>query len=153
MFLLEVERIEAQLKEVEGKYHIADEESKEANQSYENIKSEYEKLEQDMASMDDKIASIRDEMSASTVTKGKLEGQINVLNEQIHTAEMTDEHLKSRLDSIDREKQERIESRRYIRSGKAGTRHRACGGGDGKRDGGRAAADHSGGDRALHRGH
>lgn len=111
MFLLEVERIEAQLKEVEGKYHIADEESKEANQSYENIKSEYEKLEQDMASMDDKIASIRDEMSASTVTKGKLEGQINVLNEQIHTAEMTDEHLKSRLDSIDREKQERIESR------------------------------------------
>ena len=28
MFLLEVERIEAQLKEVEGKYHIADEESK-----------------------------------------------------------------------------------------------------------------------------
>lgn len=111
MFLLEVERIEAQLKEVEGKYHIADEESKEASQSYENIKSEYEKLEQDMASMDDKIASIRDEMSASTVTKGKLEGQINVLNEQIHTAEMTDEHLKSRLDSIDREKQERIESR------------------------------------------
>ena len=56
MFLLEVERIEAQLKEVEGKYHIADEESKEASQSYENIKSEYEKLEQDMASMDDKIA-------------------------------------------------------------------------------------------------
>ena len=49
MFLLEVERIEAQLKEVEGKYHIADEESKEASQSYENIKSEYEKLEQDMA--------------------------------------------------------------------------------------------------------
>ena len=111
MFLLEVERIEAQLKEVEGKYHIADEESKEASQSYENIKSEYEKLEQDMASMDDKIASMREEMSQSTVTKGKLEGQINVLNEQIHTAEMTDEHLKSRLDSIDREKQERIESR------------------------------------------
>lgn len=140
MFLLEVERIEAQLKEVEGKYHIADEESKEASQSYENIKSEYEKLEQDMASMDDKIASIREEMSQSTVTKGKLEGQINVLNEQIHTAEMTDEHLKSRLDSIDREKQERIESQRYIRSGKAGTRHRACSGGDGKGDGGRAAA-------------
>ena len=111
MFLLEVERIEAQLKELEGKYHIADEESKEASQSYENIKSEYEKLEQDMASMDDKIASIREEMSQSTVTKGKLEGQINVLNEQIHTAEMTDEHLKSRLDSIYREKQERIESR------------------------------------------
>ena len=111
MFLLEVERIEAQLKEVEGKYHIADEESKEASQSYENIKSEYEKLEQDMASMDDKIASMREEMSQATVTKGKLEGQINVLNEQIHTAGMTDEHLKSRLDSIDREKQERIESR------------------------------------------
>lgn len=45
------------------------------------------------------------------MTRESWKDQINVLNEQIHTAEMTDEHLKSRLDSIDREKQERIESR------------------------------------------
>ena len=111
MFLLEVERIEAQLKEVQDKYQIADRELKEANEAYEGVKSDYEKMEQDMALMDEKINTIRENLSNSTVMKGKLEGQINVLNEQIHTAEMTDEHLKSRLDSIDREREERLASK------------------------------------------
>ncbi|MDD7636751.1 MAG: chromosome segregation protein SMC [Clostridiales bacterium] len=111
MFLLEVERIDAQLKEVQDKFQIADRELKDANEAYESAKSEYEKMEQDMALMDEKITTIRENLSNSTVMKGKLEGQINVLNEQIHTAEMTDEHLKSRLDSIDREKEERLQSK------------------------------------------
>lgn len=111
MFLLEVDRIEAQLKEVQEKYRIADQELKDANGAYESAKSDYEKMEQDMALMDEKITNIRENLSNSTVMKGKLEGQINVLNEQIHTAEMTDEHLKSRLDSIDREKEERLQSK------------------------------------------
>lgn len=111
MFLLEVERIETQLAQVQEKYQIADRELKDANESYESVKSEYEKMEQDMADLDEKINAIRDNISNSTVMKGKLEGQINVLNEQIHTAQMTDEHLQSRLASIDREKEERIKSR------------------------------------------
>lgn len=111
MFLLEVERIEGALKEVQEKYNIADQEMLSAKESYESVKSEYERMEQDMAAMDEKLNSLREGLNHSTVMKGKLEGQINVLNEQIHTAEMTDEHLKSRLDSIDREKEERIKSR------------------------------------------
>ncbi len=111
MFLLEVDRIDTQLREVQEKYRIADQELKEANESYERAKSDYEKMEQDMTLMDEKITTIRENLSNSTVMKGKLEGQINVLNEQIHTAEMTDEHLKSRLDAIDREKEERLQSK------------------------------------------
>lgn len=111
MFLLEVEYIEEQLKDLGGKYNIADQELQEASESYESVKSDYEKLEQDMAAMDEKINSIRDHLSNSTVTKGKLEGQINVLKEQIRTAQMTDEHLQSRLASIDREREERVQSR------------------------------------------
>lgn len=120
MFLLEVERIEGQLKEVQEKYRIADQELKDANESYESVKTEYEKMEQDMASMDEKIDSIRENLSNSTVMKGKLEGQINVLNEQIHTAEMTDEHLQSRLDSIDRDKEERVKAKETYEQEKAG---------------------------------
>lgn len=120
MFLLEVERIEGQLKEVQEKYRIADQELKDANESYESVKTEYEKMEQDMASMDEKIDSIRENLSNSTVMKGKLEGQINVLNEQIHTAEMTDEHLQSRLDSIDRDKEERVKAKESYEQEKAG---------------------------------
>lgn len=43
MFLLEMERIETQTKEVEEKFKIADTQLKEDNEAYENIKAEYEK--------------------------------------------------------------------------------------------------------------
>lgn len=111
MFLMEVDRIENQLREVQDKFQIADAELKDANASYESVRSDYEKMEQSMAAMDEQIESLREELNHSTVTKGKLEGQINVLNEQIHSAEMTDEHLQSRLDSIDRDKKEREEAK------------------------------------------
>ena len=111
MFLMEVERIAGQLGEVGEKYQIADTQLKEANQTYENIKVEYEKLEGDMGAMDEEINSLRDQLNNTTVLKGKLEGQVNVLKEQIHTAELTGEHLAERLASIDREKQERLESK------------------------------------------
>ena len=54
MFLLEMERIETQTKEVEEKFKIADTQLKEDNEAYENIKAEYEKKEQDMEEMDAK---------------------------------------------------------------------------------------------------
>ena len=111
MFLLEVERIEGQLKEVQEKYGIADGQLKDANESYDNIKTEYEKLEQDIEAMEAKITEIRENISNSTVMKGKLENQISVLKEQIHSAELTDEHMQSRMDAIDREKEERLQSR------------------------------------------
>ena len=111
MFLLETARIEKQQKDVEDKYHIADEELKEANTSYDKIKSEYERLEQGIAKMDEKVNSLRENLSNSSLTKEKLESQIHVLKEQIHTAEMTDEHMQSRLDAIEAEKQERFASR------------------------------------------
>lgn len=39
--------------------------------------------------------------------KGKLEGQINVLKEQIHTAQLTKEHLGERIASIEAQQEER----------------------------------------------
>ena len=111
MFLLEVERIEGQLKEVQEKYGIADGQLKDASESYDNIKTEYEKLEQDIEVMEEKITEIRENISNSTVMKGRLENQISVLKEQIHSAELTDEHMQSRIGAIDREKEERTRSR------------------------------------------
>ena len=49
MFLLEMERIETELKSVTEKFEIANREYEEANTTYENIKNEYEKMEQDIA--------------------------------------------------------------------------------------------------------
>ena len=110
MFLLEVDRIATQQKEVEEKYKIADAQLAEANDAHEKVRAEYDKMEQEISVLEEQLAAIREEISDTTVTKGRLEGQVNVLNEQIHTAEMTDEHLKSRLDTIAREEQERHEA-------------------------------------------
>ena len=108
MFLLEMERIETELKSVTEKFTIANNEYEEANETYENIKREYEKMEQDIADMDERINSIRENMNQSILVKGNLENQINLLNEQIHSAENTDELMQSRLDSLDKEKEERF---------------------------------------------
>ncbi len=109
MFLLESEQIRSQQKDVEDKFQIADAQLKESNADYEKIRSEYEQLGQSMAEMDEKINSIRENISNTSVMKEKLESQIQILTEQIHTAEMTDEHLQSRLDAIDQEKAQRSE--------------------------------------------
>ncbi len=108
MFLLEAEHIDEQQKDVQAKFETADQEAREAKDAYKQVKSEYERMEQELSDTEEKLTTIRENLSGSAVMKGKLEGQINVLNEQIHTAEMTDEHLKSRLASIDREKEERL---------------------------------------------
>ena len=115
MFLLESEQIRSQQKDVEDKFQIADAQLKESNEDYEKIRMEYEQLGQSMAQMDEKINSIRENISNTSVMKEKLESQIQILTEQIHTAEMTDEHLQSRLDAIDQEKAQRSEqSATYI---------------------------------------
>ena len=111
MYLLESKQIESQQKEVEEKYKIADEQLKESNADYDKIRKEYEQLGQSMAEMDEKINSIRENISNTSVMKEKLESQIQILTEQIHTAEMADEHLQSRLDAIEKEKTERTEAR------------------------------------------
>ena len=109
-FLLEAEQLKKEQQEVAEKYEIADHELKEASTLFEHIKAEYDRLEQSLTAFEEKQNILRDKLSESTLLKGKLEGQINVLNEQIRSAKMTDEHFKSRLLDIDREKAERERS-------------------------------------------
>lgn len=63
--------------------------------------------------MDAKITEIREELSNTNVMKGKLEGQINVLNEQIKAAQMTDDSLKARLDQLESDREERKEQQEH----------------------------------------
>ncbi|MGN0342074.1 MAG: chromosome segregation protein SMC [Roseburia sp.] len=107
MFLLEVERIDGELADVEKKYQIADGHLKDSNEAYENIKLQYEKMEQDMEAMDAAINESRENLSNTNVMKGKLEGQINVLKEQIKAAQTAEETLQQRLDQIAANKAEK----------------------------------------------
>ncbi|MCM1106393.1 MAG: chromosome segregation protein SMC [Blautia sp.] len=111
MFLLESARIETDAKEQEEKYRLTEAELGETSAAYEQIKAEYAEREKAIAEMDVSIESIREELSGTSVMREKLESQIRILTEQIHTAEMSDEHMKSRLAAIASEKEQRLAAR------------------------------------------
>lgn len=107
LFLLEMDRMDAQMKEIAENFEITDAQLKEATVSHEQIKGEHEKMEALLESITAEIETEREELNRSAIIKGKLEGQINVLNEQIRAAEMSDEHFKSRTAEIEADKQEK----------------------------------------------
>lgn len=119
MFLMEMERMEAQLKTVEENIGIVGKDLEESNRSYTNIKAEYEQMEQDMEAADARIAALREEIGNTTVLKGKLEGQINVLKEQIHTAEQSEEHFRTRQEAINQDRAQRQEQKAAYEKDKA----------------------------------
>lgn len=119
MFLMEMERMEEQLKTVEENMEIVGKDLEESNRSYTNIKAEYEQMEQDMEAADEHIAALREEIGNTTVLKGKLEGQINVLKEQIHAAEQSEEHFRTRQEAINQNKTERQEQKAVYEKDKA----------------------------------
>ena len=109
MFLMDMDRISQQSKELASNIQIVDQDLKESNQSYSSIKAEYETMEQEIKAADETMESLRRELGDTTVLKGQLEGQVNVLKEQIHAAQQSEEHFKIRQEEIDRDKAERIQ--------------------------------------------
>lgn len=119
MFLMEMERMETQLKTVEENMEIVGRDLESSNSSYADIKAEYEQMERDMEAADEKIAALREEIGNTTVLKGKLEGQINVLKEQINAAEQSEEHFRTRQEAINQDKAQRQEQRGVYEKDKA----------------------------------
>ncbi|MCI8300926.1 MAG: chromosome segregation protein SMC [Lachnospiraceae bacterium] len=108
MFLMDMERVQEQSRELEEKIRIVDHDLKESNSSYQSIKAEYELMEQSMKEKDEELEALREELGNTTVLKGKLEGKINVLKEQIHALQQSEEHFQARQEEIDRDQTERM---------------------------------------------
>lgn len=100
MFLLENQRLQEQLRGAQEKYDIASEDLKNTSEQYENIKEEYEKIEGQITLLDETIEKNRSALTDTSVLRGKLEGEINVLKEQIHSARNNEEHLKQRREAV-----------------------------------------------------
>ena len=100
MFLLENQRLQEQLKDAQEKYDIASEDLENTSKQYENIKEEYEKIEGQITLLDETIEKNRSTLTDTSMLRGKLEGEINVLKEQIHSARNNEEHLKQRREAV-----------------------------------------------------
>ena len=118
VFLLENVRITDQLKEVDQKLHIAGSDLEETTGRYESAKEEYERIQSRIEQLDAEIEAARSTLTDTGVMRSKLEGEINVLKEQIHSAEGNEEHLQNRIASISEQLAERDKERESILSQK-----------------------------------
>lgn len=77
----------------EEKYNLASTELGETGEKYEGIKEEYERIQQEIESLDTAIEAAREQLTDTGLMRGKLEGEINVLKEQINSAHGSENHL------------------------------------------------------------
>jgi len=103
VFLLENSRIKEQLDSVAGKLKIAADDLNDTTARYQGIKEEYERIEVEIEQLDESIEAGRIAVTEAGLTREKLEGEINVLKEQIHSAQMNEEHLQNRRSAVEAE--------------------------------------------------
>ncbi len=101
VFLLENRRVREQLSDVSQKIDIAGGDLARTTERHEKIKSEYEQVEQTIGELNAAIEEGRTSLTDTSVLRGKLEGEINVLKEQIHSAEGNQAHFQTRLKTLD----------------------------------------------------
>lgn len=109
MFLTEMNRIRTQLKEVEEKYRIAQEDLEETAKDFDTTRTEYEKLETELEQLEAEIQKAREEATQKALQKQNLEGQINILKEQIHSVRQNEAHYQERFSSVEADLEKRNE--------------------------------------------
>ncbi len=116
MFLIEIERLSEELQEITKNANVAQGQLADTNEENEKIKARYASLEEEIEKMDEKIESIRKEQNESTLAKGKLETQIQLLEGQIKMAESSDENLEMRRGAILAEQEDHQEEKdKYLK--------------------------------------
>ncbi len=118
MFLLENNRLQEQLKSAQDKFEIASGDLEQTGKEYEKIKEEYEQIQGQIEMLEEKILEERTSLSDTSVLRGKLEGEINVLKEQIKSAKSNEEHFNARKDALTGEMEARLLDKEGILSDK-----------------------------------
>lgn len=120
VFLLENNRIREQLASVEEKHRVAGGELAETSEKYEGIKAEYEQIQAEIETLDAAIEEARTRLTDTGLLRGKLEGEINVLKEQINSARGSETHLKNRQATVKGEIEEKQKDKEGLLSQKSG---------------------------------
>ncbi len=114
LFLAESQALKLQLGEIGQKEAIVSGDLDEVRKESDQIKATYEELEQVLEDLNRQMEESRSQKNQAGLLKGNLEGQINVLLEQINTERMNAEHLSSRIRAIDQELKDReVQIERY----------------------------------------
>ncbi|MFP3155407.1 chromosome segregation protein SMC [Lachnospiraceae bacterium ZAX-1] len=105
MFLMEVERILNERKIIEEHTAIVQQDLTMSNLSYERMKQKYEDTETQIEKAGTNIEQLRKEAGTAGLEKGKLEGQMNILHEQISAAAQRQAQFQGRKRAIEKDKE------------------------------------------------
>ncbi|MDE6640599.1 MAG: AAA family ATPase, partial [Acetatifactor sp.] len=103
VFLLENGRLKEQVQQVEEKYNLASGELSDITGKYEGIREEYERVQAELESLEETIEQARSTLTDTGLMRGKLEGEMNVLKEQINSAMGSEAHLTNRRTALEEE--------------------------------------------------
>ena len=119
MFLLEYSSTAESLKELGEKHRLAQENLEDTQKEYEQTRVEYDRLEQELEELNTRMDALRMESQEQALHKQQLEGQINVLNEQILAGVQNEDHYRGRLKTIEEELAVREASRKELEEEKS----------------------------------
>ena len=100
MFLLDTARLKEQLAEMERNIHITATQYEQISTQYEAMKEAYEQAEEEGVLVQEQIEQLQSTVNETNMLKQQLEGRIAVLQEQINTIRMNDEHIGTRMQTI-----------------------------------------------------
>ena len=120
VFLMESEKTRAQLKDTDEKYGIAVGDLKETSQKYEGIKEEYDRIAAKIEELEKSMEEDRAKLTDTSVMRGKLEGEIAVLQEKIRSIHSNEAHLQNRRETLTGEITARNLDREKLLSERAG---------------------------------
>ena len=100
LFLAETSSLKGQIESVSKNEAIVSQDLERVQKEAETIRSEYDTLDAALTVLDEKVTAGRSAQAQETLKRGNLEGQINVLKEQINTERMNAEHIRHRMESI-----------------------------------------------------
>lgn len=103
VFLLDHDRVVSSLENVCKKYQIATDDLQATSEQFNNIKTEYDQIQNEIERLGQEIEAAHSNLTDSSVKRGQLEGQINVIKERIHSVEGNREHLENRLKTVQKE--------------------------------------------------
>lgn len=119
MFLLDNRQVNEQLVKVEENYETASRELAQTTEKYEHIKTEYEEIQQEVERLGGEIEKAHAELTDTSAIRGKLEGEIGILKEQINSVEGNKEHLLNRLAAVEADIAEKASDKSGIMTEKA----------------------------------
>lgn len=99
-FLLDVDDTQVKLESYEEKLSIVETDASRLKDEFEAAKDEYERIEQQLESYNEKIDTSKNEIHEKKLSNQRLEGEMNVINQQILSYQQSDAGL---LEQIDKE--------------------------------------------------